>query len=61
MDYTILDTRTGRTLDALDLHVLARAYYSAWRMLYGPPPQGRHPLPMLHLVVDFQPPRRGAD
>ena len=63
MEYRFLDTRTGAPLDMLELHVLARAYYAAWRVVHGPEPKGLHPLPALNALIDYDPPsnepRRG--
>ena len=53
MDYKVVDMRTGAPLDLLDLHVLARAYYAAWRVVHGPEPKGKHPMPTLHVLIDY--------
>jgi hypothetical protein len=45
---------TGRlTARGIELHVLARAYWSAWIALHSEPPSGRHRLPDLGLAIDF--------
>jgi hypothetical protein len=53
MDYRILDLQSRRPLDTLELHVLARAYYAAWRAVHGSAPESRHPMPMFNVVFDF--------
>jgi len=53
MNYRILAGQNHALLDTLELHVLARAYYAAWRVVYGKPPQGRHPMPMFNVFFDF--------
>jgi hypothetical protein len=46
---------TGRlTARGIELHVLARAYWSAWVALHSEPPVGWHRLPDLGLVIDFE-------
>ena len=55
MEYRLLDTRTGAPLDMLELHVLARAYYAAWRVVHGPEPEGLHPMPALNALIDYDP------
>jgi len=57
MDYQVVDAKTGEPLDVLELHVLARAYYAAWRVVRGPEPEGRHSIPTLHTNIDFNRPR----
>jgi hypothetical protein len=53
MDYRVFDLETRAPLDTLELHVLARAYYAAWRVVHGTPPEGRHPLPMFNVFFEF--------
>ena len=53
MDYRVFALESNAALDTLELHVLARAYYAAWRVVYGKPPQGRHPMPMFNVFFDF--------
>ena len=46
---------TGRlTASGIELHVLARAYWSAWIALHSEPPVGWHRLPDLGLAIDFE-------
>lgn len=45
---------TGRlTARGIELHVLARAYWSAWIALHSEPPTGRHRLADLGIEIDF--------
>jgi hypothetical protein len=53
MKYEILDSRTTTPLDTLELHVLARAYSAAWRVIHGAAPEGWHPLPALNASIDY--------
>jgi hypothetical protein len=53
MDYRVFDLETRAPLDTLELHVLARAYYAAWRAVHGITPEGRHPLPMFNVFFEF--------
>lgn len=51
MNYQVLDLKTKTPLDTLELHVLARAYFAAWRVVHGEAPEGRHPLPALNATI----------
>ena len=53
MNYRVFALESNAALDTLELHVLARAYCAAWRVVYGKPPQGRHPMPMFNVFFDF--------
>lgn len=55
MNYRIMQRGSYKNLDALELHLLARAYYAAWRRLYGSEPIHEHVLPSLDLVIYFVP------
>jgi hypothetical protein len=55
MIYRILKQNTRETLDAIELHVLARAYYAAWRHVHHCPPLDEHTLPGLNLVIQYLP------
>jgi hypothetical protein len=64
MEYRVFDLETRAPLDTLELHVLARAYYAAWRAVHGTTPESRHPMPMFNAFFDFddshaRPLRRG--
>ena len=54
MDYRVFDLETRAPLDMLELHVLARAYYAAWRAVHGSAPENRHPMPMFNVCFDFE-------
>ena len=45
--------RGGDPVDALEAHVLARAYRAAWRALNSCAPVHRHVIGGLDLVIDF--------
>lgn len=53
MNYRILGQQNHALLDTLELHVLARAYYAAWRVIHGMAPEGRHPMPVFNVFFDF--------
>lgn len=53
MDYRVFDLESRAPLDTLELHVLARAYYAAWRAVHGAEPERRHPMPMFNAFFDF--------
>ena len=55
MEYRIIDTQTGATLDVLTLHVFARTYHAAWRLVHGTAPRGRHNISALNLLIVFEP------
>ena len=55
MNYQVLDLKTTMPVDTLELHVLARAYYAAWRVIHGVAPEGRHPLPALNVSFNYVP------
>ena len=39
--------------DRIELHVLARAYFAAWVIQHGTPPQGRHWLKKLGVELVY--------
>ena len=53
MIYTMRSLSGGGTLDALAMHVFARAYRTAWRTRYGTEPAGSHVIARLDLVIEF--------
>jgi hypothetical protein len=55
MDYTLFRLRDSEPIDALEAHVLARAYHAAWRSLYRCEPVGHHVIERLGLAIDFGP------
>ena len=53
MDYRVLRLCDSEPIDALEAHVLARAYIDAWRALHSCDPAGEHPIESLGLAIDF--------
>jgi len=53
--YRLHQLSDGAPLELLSLHVLARAYDSAWSELHGSLPVGPHILPGLGLRIDYPP------
>lgn len=53
MNYRILRHTTREPLDGLEFHVLARAYYAAWRYAHGCEPLREHVIADLDLLIDF--------
>jgi len=53
MDYTLFRLCDGDPIDALEAHVLARAYVDAWCALYLCEPIGEHAIESLGLAIDF--------
>jgi hypothetical protein len=55
MDYSLFRLCDSGPIDALEAHVLARAYHAAWRALYLCEPVGHHVIESLGLAIDFGP------
>jgi hypothetical protein len=55
MEYSLFHLGNGEPVDALDAHVLARAYDAAWRALHRCEPVGQHTIESLGLAIDFGP------
>ena len=53
MDYTVFRICDGYRMDALETHVLVRAYLDAWRAMYLCEPVGEHAIESLGLAIDF--------
>ena len=53
IDYAIYRRSTSEPLDTLSLHVLARAYRTAWCVMFNCDPHGRHAIESLDLVIKF--------
>ena len=53
MDYSLSRLCDSEPVNALEAHVLARAYREAWRALYVCEPVGRHTIESLGLAIDF--------
>ena len=58
MEYRLSRLCDSESLDALEAHVLARAYQAAWRALYLCEPFGQHTIESLGLAIDFGPRRQ---
>ena len=58
MTYAIYRRSSGAKLDSLSMHVLARAYRSAWWALYACEPVGAHVIEGLDVLIEF--PQRPA-
>ena len=58
MEYRLSRLCDNESLDALEAHVLARAYQAAWRALYLCEPFGQHTIESLGLAIDFGPRRQ---
>ncbi len=53
MDYSLYRSLDREPVNALEAHVLARAYRAAWRALRSSEPRHRHLIGSLGLVIDF--------
>jgi len=53
MHYKVFRLRDREPIEALEAHVLARAYEAAWRALYRCDPVGRHVIEALGLAIEF--------
>ena len=53
MDYVVFRLQGRDRIEALEAHVLARAYVDAWRALYLCEPVGEHAIEGLGLGIDF--------
>ena len=53
MEYSIFTISTGARLDTVEIHVLARAYRTAWRSHFGRDPAGPHALRQLDVLFVF--------
>ena len=53
MRYRILNQATQEPLDALELHVLVKAYVAAWQRMNQSVPIQQHTIPSLGLLIDF--------
>ncbi len=53
--YSVVRLRDSEPVDTLYAHVLARAYWEAWRALHSEEPVGRHAIQDLDLAIDFGP------
>ena len=53
MNYRTFKKSSRKRLDALELHLLARAYYAAWWRVHNSEPILEHAIPSLDLLIDF--------
>ena len=53
MDYSIFSYSSGEPLDTVAMHVLARAYRTAWRSIYMSDPVGPQVLRALDVEIVF--------
>jgi hypothetical protein len=53
MTFKVLSRSTGKPLDTVEMHVLAKAYRAAWRSQFIHDPAGVHVIEALDLVIDF--------
>lgn len=52
-EYSVYSWPGMEPLDAVEMHVLARAYWAAWRSLHARDPAGRHVIASLDVVIVF--------
>ena len=55
MEYRLSNLCDSEPIDALEAHVLARAYGEAWSAFYLCDPVGQHVIKGLDLAIDFGP------
>ena len=55
MNYRVMKQHTFERIDALELHLLARAYYAAWKRVHDSEPIHEHSIPSLNLLIYFEP------
>mgnify|MGYP006297504781 CR=1 FL=1 len=55
MNYRVMKQHTFERVDALELHLLARAYYAAWKRVHDSEPIHEHAIPSLNLLIYFDP------
>ena len=53
MEYSIFSHTSGEPLQTVDMHVLARAYRTAWRSRFGRDPAGPHVIAALDVLFVF--------
>jgi len=56
-EYSIYSASSMEPLDALEMHVLARAYRAAWRSIHARDPVNRHVIESLDVMIDFASPQ----
>jgi len=55
MNYRVMKQHSFERIDALELHLLARAYYAAWKRVHDSEPIHEHAIPSLNLLIYFDP------
>ena len=55
MNYRVMKQHSFERIDALELHLLARAYYAAWKRVHDSEPIHEHSIPSLNLLIYFEP------
>jgi hypothetical protein len=55
MEYALFSLSDSEPIDAVEAHVLARAYDAAWRALHRCEPAGQHVIENLGIAIDFGP------
>ncbi len=55
MNYRVMKQHSFERIDALELHLLARAYYAAWKRVHQSEPIHEHAIPSLNLLIYFEP------
>jgi hypothetical protein len=53
MEYSIFSNSSGEPLQTVEMHVLARAYRTAWRSLFARNPVGPHFIAALDVLFVF--------
>jgi len=61
MNYRVMKQHSFERIDALELHLLARAYYAAWKRVHQSEPIHEHAIPSLNLLIYFEPVKPRTD
>ncbi len=61
MNYRVMKQHSFERIDALELHLLARAYYAAWKRVHQSEPIHEHAIPSLNLLIYFEPVKPRSD
>ena len=61
MEYSIFSHSSGEPLHTVEMHVLARAYRTAWRSLFAGDPVGPHVIAALDVLFVFSAEGLGGD
>jgi len=60
-EYSIYSHSSGEPLHTVEMHVLARAYRTAWRSLFADNPRGPHAIAPLDVLFVFSAGDPGGD